>query len=896
MRNYKNKIVTTIFTFLLATSLTLIVLSNSTENTVKASIPNNMLQYEWRQGMADPQSTCFSDGPAPNAPNIKWKAQIPGVTGQPIAFNGLVFVQDVGTTYALDGGTGNIVWTAPGVIGSIGKIDETYMVIGNTCVQIADGTTVWVGPPGFSHDQIENGAGYVPELKMFLDYYYGWDLPDPSKPPTLAWNRTLEFDVGHGYITAYGDGKIFIGYEDGYMRGIDARTGVTLWESPTTTTSQIYAGVYIDGKVIHGGLDNNMHCWDAETGEMLWTYNPHTYYGMWASGAGAAYGMVYEHNQDNYLYAINATTGELVWRTKGPGIGYSGCLVIADGKVYSPMGESQYRDFETGEYAYSEYNCYDAFTGELIWTLPVENGAAYQLHECIAYGNLYLIPIKGTPTIPGYWEYFSSPSLSLGEVWCISSEVQDWSMFMSDPEHTAEGAGPTNLALKWKFQTGAQIVSQPTLVDGVCYFGSLDHRIYAVDAETGNELWTFETEYQVKSSVAVVNGKVYTGADDGNIYCLNAATGVKIWETYAGGVTKNQLGTGTYLNIAPPVRSSPMVVGSRVYVGSLDGNLYCLNANTGTEIWKFETEGPILATPTIVDDKIYFPSCTGGYPMTLTTPSPNGDFYCLDANSGSVIWHREIPYVLDRTFFHGNHIHASPTVAEGMVFVSNGFYYNYALNASTGETIWTRTQRFNPNSGQDGGVIQMNAPLYKYGRLYMNDYYGTSCINATDGTEIWYTWLSRENVNQGITYSYGRVYTVNEIGVLYVLDALTGEKLSYYEFGGYQMHGSPTPYNGSLYIGCNDWNMYCFGEARLIAGEPAEHGPSPSGQIEPEVPSAQPTEQPTGQPTEQPTETPSGEPTGAAFALNITEIAIIAAVAVAAVIGVGAYWILRKRK
>jgi outer membrane protein assembly factor BamB len=875
MKTYKNKILTALLAILLATSLSFVMLSNSTETTVNAAIPTNMLQYEWPLPAFDPQGTCFSDGPGPDAANIKWKVQIAGVSGQPVAFNGFVFVQAGGATYALDGGTGDVVWKASGVSGAMGKIDDTYMAIGSRCVLIADGTTVWTGPPGFSMDQsARNGAGYVAELKMFIDYNYGWSLPNPAQPPTLAWNRTLDYDVGHGYIAAYGAEKIFVGSEDGFMRGIDAKTGVTLWESPTTSTSQIYGGVYIDGKIIHGGLDNNMHAWDAETGERLWTYNPGTYYGQWASDAGAAYGMIYEHNQDTYLYAIDAETGNMVWRTKGPGIGYSGCLVIADGKVYSPMGEYQYRDFYTGEYAYPEYSCFDAYTGELLWTLPVETGAGPSAHECIAYGNLYIIPTKGSPAIPGYWEYGGGGTLD--ELWCISSEVPDWSMFMSDPEHSAEGAGPTNLALKWKFPTGAQIVSQPTLVDDVCYFGSLDSKIYAIDAETGTQKWTFTTGYQVKSSVAVVDGKVFTGADDGNIYCLNADTGTKIWETYAGGVTKNLLGSGTYLNIAPPVRSSPMVVGSRVYVGSLDGNLYYLDTNNGNVIWKFQTEGPILATPTIVDNKIYFPSCTGGYPIPLQTPSPNGDFYCLDANSGSVIWHKEIPYVLNRTIFHGNHLHASPTVANGMVFVSNGFYYNYAFNATTGETIWIHIQRFNPGTGsQIGGVIQMNAPLYKYGKLYMNDFYGTTCLNSTDGTELWYTWLSRENLMQGITYSYGRVYTVNEVGVLYVLDAITGEKLSYYEFGGYQMHGSPTPYHGNLYIGCNDWNLYCFGEDRLMQGEPAPSAAISSQQIMPEL----------------------TEPTQAVEApLITTETAIIAAVAVTCVICLVSYWAIRRRK
>jgi outer membrane protein assembly factor BamB len=861
-----------------------LVLSGSTTpvkaQTVGSTIPSNMLQYETPQYGVDPQGTDFTKGPAPNAPNIKWKIQVPGVADFPVAFNGLVFVQQpYVATYAFDGGTGNLVWKAFGASGSICKIDDIYMAIGNTCYMTATGTKVWTGPPEFSASVAVNGAGYIAEIKMFVDYYYGWNLPDPSKPPILAWNRTLEYNVGHGYIVAYGEGKIFVGGEDGFMRGIDAKTGTVIWESPSTSTAHNYGGVYVDGKVIHGGLDNNMYAYDANTGQRLWTYNPGTWYGQWASDGGAAYGMVYEHNQDNYLYAINATTGKLVWRQLGPGIGYSGCLVIGDGKVYSPMGEYQYRDFATGEYAYPEYNCYDAYTGKLIWTLPLENGAAYEAHECIAYGNLYIIPTPGKPATPGLWLY-GAQAPSLGELWCISSDITDWAMFMNDAQHSAEGAGPTNLALKWKFQTGAQIVSQPTAAKGVIYFGSLDKKIYALDANTGAKKWAFTTGYEVASSVAVVNGKVYTGADDGNIYCLDATTGTQIWKTFAGGVTKNLLGAGTYLCIVPPVRSSPMVVGNRVFVGALDGNLYCLDTNTGNQIWKFTTQGPILATPTIVDNKLYFPSCTGGYPIPLVTPSPNGDFYCLDANSGSVIWHNEIPYVLNRTLFHGNHLIASPTVANGMVFVDNGFYYDYAFNASTGELIWTHTQRFDEATGsQLGGVVQMNAPLYKYGLLYLNDYYGISCLNAANGSEVWYTYISRENVNQGLTYAYGRVYTVTEFGVLYVLDALTGKKLSYYEFGAYQMHSSPSLYNGNLYIGCNDWNLYCFGDARIMNAA----APQP----EPSTTNTQPTVAPNV--SVMPIITPEN------VASSSTSYVAIA-VAVIIIVAAGAVVILKRRK
>ena len=51
---------------------------------------------------------------------------------------------------------------------------------------------------------------------------------------------------------------------------------------------------------------------------------------------------------------------------------------------------------------------------------------------------------------------------------------------------------------------------------------------------TNRLLWSYATLGAVESSPTVVNGKVYVGSDDGNAYCLNASTGAKIWNCTIG--------------------------------------------------------------------------------------------------------------------------------------------------------------------------------------------------------------------------------------------------------------------------------------------------------------------------------------------------------------------------
>jgi outer membrane protein assembly factor BamB len=45
---------------------------------------------------------------------------------------------------------------------------------------------------------------------------------------------------------------------------------------------------YDNGRIFHGGSDGNMRCWDIKTGELMWTYNPESWYGLWAASSGAA--------------------------------------------------------------------------------------------------------------------------------------------------------------------------------------------------------------------------------------------------------------------------------------------------------------------------------------------------------------------------------------------------------------------------------------------------------------------------------------------------------------------------------------------------------------------------------------------------------------------------------
>ena len=783
-------IVATVLALLLILSAFMVSLNPISSTNVDATTGyGDLLQYEWPQLQGDSSSTRFSAGPAPEAPDILWKATIEGIQSFVTAFNGKVFVTTETDVVALDKDTGSIIWRTP--VPALQrwpvayKIDGTHLVLGKNCLDIETGEVLWVSEE-FSASAAHHTTGvYSPEEKIFYSkgtsLVQAWNFSDISKPPTLAWEAHIFGGASVGSGIQYGDGKVFPGSFTAHQMALDAKTGETLWDTETKA-AMAFSGSYYQGKFLRGGeLDNTFYCFDADSGKIMWMFNPGTPFGYWASGCAAAYGKVYEANKDGHLYAIDVDTGQLVWKYKGPGfIFYPGYPVVADGKVYATTGQAVSRDPITGEYSKSEFACLDAFTGDLLWRLPIE---AHTPREsvAVAYGNLYLIP--------GYIEENEMDSyLVPDEVWAVGTKP--WPMWRRDPEHTATGqSGPTNLALRWRFTTGGAVVSSPSVVDRRVYVGSQDKNLYCLDARSGSLIWKFKTGFRIMSSPAAVDGKVYMGPDDGYVYCLNTNNGSLIWKTYAGGYIP------AHFAAVAQLRSSPTVVGDRVYVGSLDTNMYCLDANNGSTIWTSETTGYITSSPAVVDGAVY-----------ITSQEPNfGTLYKLDAYNGSLKWKLEIPYKLKAE--RGTDMHASPTVADGMVFTSTNRLEYYGINATTGNIEWTY------RNIADEFIV--GSVTYHDGKLFLTDQFFLVCVDAKSGHPIWNSWLGGE-VYVSPTYADGKVYIATDRRAIYVLNATTGDRLSWFGTDSNSL-SSPTIYEGRVYVGNHDWNVYCLDDFPVIS-------------------------------------------------------------------------------
>ncbi len=751
---------------------------------------DTLTKFEWPQFMGDSDFSRFSAGPAPSTTDILWKANVTEIRSFIAAFDGMVFACSNTSVIALNRDTGATIWTTDifmnGTWPVAYKIDDTHMIVESTCINPQTGQILWTSSNFCADTGNFNANVYSHEEKMFyvknLSYVDAWDFSDPATPPTLKWSTYVPYGGRVGSGITYGDGKVFPGSFGDLQMAIDAKTGNVLWTT-RTKTPMIFSGSYYQGRFLRGGTDDNtMYAFNATNGDILWTYNANTV-GYFVSGAAAAYGIVYEPNKDGSIYAIDISTGKLVWKYQGPGtMLFPGMPTVADGKVYVTSGQNATFGTETGA---SEFVCLNAYTGDVIWKLPMEAFAPRE-SVAVAYGKLFLIPGDVTTAVDAY---SGSEYVVKGQVWAFGSNTSqvtdgDWPMFRHDAVHSSIGTGgPSNLTLVWKFTTNGAVYSSPSISNGVVYVGSQDKNVYAIDAWSGELIWNFTTAGTIESSAAIANGRVYIASDDGYVYCLDAYNGKFIWKTFDNGGLPKTYGAAVML------RSSPVVVGNTVYIGSMDGNLYALDATTGTIVWKFATQGLITSSPTVADTAVY---------ITSEEPAA-GAIYKIDANSGTQIWKKQLNY--EQQFTGGTDMQGTPTVANGMVYVSTNIRTYYGLDAATGDIVWTFT---NP----DATEFIVSSPIYLNGELFVIDKFDIAALNATTGKKIWSSY-SGDELYVSPSYADDNLYVVTSQRHIFIISAINGDKTLAYTTPSASW-SSPTPSNGRLYIGNNDWNIYCF--------------------------------------------------------------------------------------
>ncbi len=246
--------------------------------------------------------------------------------------------------------------------------------------------------------------------------------------------------------------------------------------------------------------------------------------------------------------------------------------------------------------------------------------------------------------------------------------------------------------------------------------------VYALDPNTGEPKWVYDADgtlLAIFCSPVYADGKIFFGEGyhtdrKSRMFCLDAKTGTELWRFQTSSHTE----------------STPAISDGIVTFGAGDDGLYAVSIADGKKLWQYQFEGAnqihVDSNPAIFNGKVYAGSGT-------SNKCKVNSIFALDLKTGKEIWK-------ERTELS---VWGSPTVAEGKAYfpTGNGTFsvtrdslggMLLCRDAETGKPLWEKSF---PNS-------LVCRPTVDRQHVFVGDRDGTVYgLNKRNGKLLWSTTL-----------------------------------------------------------------------------------------------------------------------------------------------------------
>ena len=350
--------------------------------------------------------------------------------------------------------------------------------------------------------------------------------------------------------------------------------------------------------------------------------------------------------------------------------------------------------------------------------------------------------------------------------------------------------------------------------------------------------WEFETDFisgrlhkdpwggtSWPGQPSIRDDRVYFPSADGNLYCLDRNDGSVIWKFKAGDSFK----------------ATPAIFGDKIIASGLDHHVYCLNAQDGSLVWDYQTGFEVDGSTIMIDGRVYF-------------GAEDRNFYCLNFADGTLIY--KVPvgsvegsitikdgrayfgteqgdlYCLDpadgKTIWKtriGADSDSTPAVINGFVYTAAEDGVVRCYKQDTGEVVWT----FVTDGGRLGSASEhigiWASPIVVKDRVYIgaSNHY-LYCLTADKGELVW-KYKARGPIWGTSPVVDGRVVFGDKAGWMHLLSADDGKLISELKIGD-NINSTPAVLDGRIYIGAFNGSLYCL-EIEEAASKDGP-GPSPS--------------------------------------------------------------------
>jgi len=354
-----------------------------------------------------------------------------------------------------------------------------------------------------------------------------------------------------------------------------------------------------------------------------------------------------------------------------------------------------------------------------------------------------------------------------------AAEPGEWDQFLGSNRNAISTAKGLNLDWKekkpkevWKAPIGAGFSSIACVGDRLFTMVNRDKRDWAVclDAANGKDVWAVDLDpvYRDKqgqgpgprATPTYDNGRVYCLHPMGDLFCLNAKDGSEVWKVniFDESKAKNPVGATFYWGLA----ASPLIEGDLVIVqpgGDKDNAVLALNKENGKPAWSAgSASGGYYGSPIAID--------TVGRRMIVT--ATGSTLIGLDPKKGTELWSHEF----------GNRVKcncASP------VWVDNLLFYSAAYGAGAvaleivkdGDKVTVKEKWRNKNLG-----AQFATSVVYEGYIYgCNGDLGRCTLRCLDLKTGEIAWEESKPGKCSLIAAEGRLFCMGENGTLWLLEA-----------------------------------------------------------------------------------------------------------------------------
>jgi len=341
------------------------------------------------------------------------------------------------------------------------------------------------------------------------------------------------------------------------------------------------------------------------------------------------------HMNPNYqedcgvLMSFRATDGKFLWQDVAPRVerglrefllpSTTSAPYVEGDRLYYVTAECQFRCLDTKGFRDGENNgpyreelFKDETAADIIWELDMCRLGVFPHEatnsEVLAVGDLLMVSTSNGQN-EGHTRVPSPRAPSLIAVDKRTGEVV-W---------RAIGAGEQVLHGQWSSPAAANVNGRTQVL-----FGGGDGWLRAYDAASGHEVWRFDgnpkdarwlprpgvlSRSSIIASPVFADGRAFVAMGMDPLHGNGPSLIHAISPNGQGDVTESRL-LWTSREVGRVV-GTPIVKDGLLYVGDLGGTVHCLDAATGVEVWKHETNDAIWGCFLLAGDRLYVGNVAG---------------------------------------------------------------------------------------------------------------------------------------------------------------------------------------------------------------------------------------------------------------------------------------------